>query len=49
MLAICYYFGNGVDKNFDKAFNLFSVLAEKGQEDAEYYVSTMYYLSLIHI
>ena len=43
MLAICYYWGNGVSIDLDKAFKLFQVLAEKGQEDAEYYLSTMYY------
>ena len=41
-LGVCYYEGEGVERDFVKAFELFKKAAEKDVEGAQYNLAVMY-------
>lgn len=43
-LGFCYYYGNGVERDYAKAFELFSEGAEKGCAYAMYWIGQCYHL-----
>lgn len=41
-LAGCYYNGEGIERDYKKAFNLYSVVAENGDADAQANLAEMF-------